>query len=338
MTEILSNRIFVYPVISWLCINKAFSKINSHKTRILVYHGVTREVPAIFNWQQMPVNQFVEQMKYLKKNYNVVSLPFILENLLCQKEVLKRCVALTFDDGYENNFSVVYPVLKEFEFPATFFISTAFIENGHKSLWFESIYNGIVNYSGGDINLSSCGFGIIDTSTGSTKALAIQRLCEQLKGLSYTEMQVKLQCILQKIELKAEESISFPGMSWKQVQTLAADPLITIGGHSHAHPVLSKLSEEEAWKEIVVNKELLENNTGKPMTIFSYPNGNWSPGLASLLRRAGYEFALTTEEKFVTSNPFAVERITVRNPCSIYLFEALVSGFAPIMKRYLGFR
>jgi peptidoglycan/xylan/chitin deacetylase (PgdA/CDA1 family) len=331
------NKLSVYSIISSFRINIIFSKLTAYKARILVYHGVTREVPNVFNWQQIPLDQFVEQMKYLKKHYNVVSLSIMLEYILYKKKFPKRWVALTFDDGYENNFSVVYPILKDLNFPATFFISTAFIGNGNKSLWFDLIYNEIVNYPNSDIDLSSCGLGILDTSTISAKSLAINLLCRHLKLLSYQEILTTLERIFKKEIKKIGEPILFPGMNWKQIQILGEDPLITIGGHSHSHPILNRISEEEALREIDINKKLLENNIKKPVTVFSYPNGNWNSRLISLLKRAGYEFALTTEENFVTSNPYAIERITVRHPSSIYLFEALVSGLIPTMKTYLSF-
>jgi len=337
MKEASDNKMFIYPLISSLYINDIFSKLKNYKARILVYHGVTKQAPGVFNWQQITEGQFIEQMKYLRKHYNVVPLAVILEHVILKKRFPKGCVALTFDDGYENNFSLVYPLLKEFNLPATFFISTAFVGNGTKSLWFDTIYNGIAKYRGSEIDLSPCGFGIADTSTPSAKSQATDWLCNELKTLSYTEMQDRLQCILNKVEMNGQNCIPFPGLSWEQIRILAKDPLFTIGGHSHTHPILTKLPEEQAWKEIIINKELLEENIGKRVTIFSYPNGNWDASLVSLLKRAGYEFALTSEENFVTSNPYAVERITARNPSSIYLFEGLVSGLIPVTKRCLSF-
>jgi peptidoglycan/xylan/chitin deacetylase (PgdA/CDA1 family) len=325
----------IYRVVSLVGINTLLRSLTARRGRVLVYHGVTKQVPEVFNWQQIRLDRFVEHMRYLKKHYNVVPLPVILEHMTRKKEFPKRCVALTFDDGYENNFSVVYPLLKELNFPATFFISTAFIENGNKSLWFDAIYNEITNHRGSEIDLSSCGFGIVNTSTTSAKSRAIDWLCDELKTLSYVEMEAKLQCILKRVEIRMGEPVLFPGMNWEQVRTLAADPLITIGGHSHRHLVLTNVSEEEAWKEIIINKQLLEKNIGKSVTVFSYPNGNWNSKLISLLKRAGYEFALTVEENFVTSRPYAIERITVRNPSSQYLFEAVVSGLVPVTRRYL---
>ena len=327
---------FIYPLISSLYLNDIFAKLKNHEARILVYHGVTRQAPGVFNWQQIREDQFIEQMIYLRKHYNVVPLGVILEHVIFKKRFPKGCVALTFDDGYENNFSIVYPLLKEFNFPATFFISTAFVGDGTKSLWFDAIYNGIANYRGPEIDLSPCGFGIADTSTVSAKARTIDWLCRELKTMPYTETQDRLQCILNKVEMSVDDCIAFPGLSWEQIRTLAKDPLFTIGGHSHTHPILTKLPEEQAWKEIIINKELLEQNIRKHVTIFSYPNGNWDASLVSLLKRAGYDFALTSEENFVTLNPYAVERITVRNPSPIYLFEGLVSGLIPVTKKRLG--
>lgn len=99
---------------------------------ILMYHSVGdhRALYAV-----KPEN-FIWQMAYLKNgNFNVISLARLIDLLAAQKEIPDKTVILTFDDGYEDNYLHVFPLLKKYNFPATIFLSTGLIggERGSKS-------------------------------------------------------------------------------------------------------------------------------------------------------------------------------------------------------------
>ena len=323
----------LFSVICQLRLDNAFLKMTSNKARILTYHGVAKRSPEVFNWQQITGEAFFHQMTYLKENFRVIPLLVLLEEVFLRHKIPNQCVAITFDDGYENNFSVVYPILKSLNLPVTFFISTSFIGKNKCSLWFDSIYDALSKYSGMSVDLSSIGFGKLDTSTPLAKSNSILYLTESLKFMSYTNRQEKMAKIIAQIGIKRNERSTFPGMTWDQLSILANDRLVTIGGHGHTHSVLTHLSKEDAWQEITINKRLLEARLDKKVAIFSYPNGNFSIKLVSLLKRAGYTFAVTTKEAFVGSNPYLVQRITVRNPSTMHNYRALVSGIVPVYNK-----
>jgi|GEM_PF-1933078 len=86
---------------------------------ILLYHSVD------YNDIYLTVRPdiFEQQMKYLKeKKYNVISLNELVEDL--HREIKPNTVVLTFDDGFLSHFRNVFPVLINYNFPATFFVST----------------------------------------------------------------------------------------------------------------------------------------------------------------------------------------------------------------------
>src|SRR5579864_1475478 len=66
-----------------------------------------------------------------------------------------------------------------------------------------------------------------------------------------------------------------------------------IGGHTFSHQTLSHLSAEEIRREVTTSKAALEQITGRPVSIFSYPNGRYSPHAIAELKNAGYSGART---------------------------------------------
>jgi len=91
---------------------------------ILMYHSVAYN--KIF-FTVKPEN-FKKQMAYLSvKGYSVIPLAKLVEIIRNKEQITPKTVVLTFDDSFEDNYFNVFPVLKEYHFPATIFIATDFI-------------------------------------------------------------------------------------------------------------------------------------------------------------------------------------------------------------------
>lgn len=86
-------------------------------------------------------------------------------------------------------------------------------------------------------------------------------------------------------------------VTWEQLKIMAADPLVTISGHSKTHPQdLTKLSDEELIPEIVESKELLEKSLDQSIRYFTYPTGKNDTRVRKLVREAGYVAALAMDD------------------------------------------
>src|SRR5690606_30046275 len=94
-----------------------------NKLTILMYHGVLRQALPVPDYCFITEAQFRHQMKYLAKNFRVVTLSEALHQLQ-SGSINYPTAAITFDDGYQNVFDVAFPILREFLLPATVFINT----------------------------------------------------------------------------------------------------------------------------------------------------------------------------------------------------------------------
>jgi len=91
---------------------------------VLMYHSIGSN-DVLFT---VKPEEFARQMKYLKDNqYQVINLAKLVESLKSDRPLPKKNIVLTFDDGYQDNYLNVWPILKKYNFPATIFLATGLI-------------------------------------------------------------------------------------------------------------------------------------------------------------------------------------------------------------------
>ena len=103
---------------------------------ILCYHNIA---PQARGRLTIAVKTFEEQMRYLKaQGYHVINLKEFLEFTSQQRQLPKKSVVITFDDGYKSFIQYAYPILKQLDFNATLFVYTDYIGAGGNALsWLE---------------------------------------------------------------------------------------------------------------------------------------------------------------------------------------------------------
>jgi peptidoglycan/xylan/chitin deacetylase (PgdA/CDA1 family) len=107
-----------------------------NKIVILMYHRVNDSINKELSVKK---NNFIWQMKYLKKSkFNVISMDDAVYKIK-SKNINGRYVVLTFDDGYEDFYYNAYPVLTKHCFPATMYLVPGFIEMQRTFWWDEDI-------------------------------------------------------------------------------------------------------------------------------------------------------------------------------------------------------
>lgn len=111
-------------------------KSNNEGVPVLMYHSVSNDkaFDKLVNLRTTR-DSFIEQMEYLKtNNFTTLTMDELKDFLINNKQVPEKSVVLTFDDGYEDNYTNVYPILKKYGFKATIFVETSSVDNDKNML------------------------------------------------------------------------------------------------------------------------------------------------------------------------------------------------------------
>jgi len=106
---------FSYKYAWWL------PEVENKHPRILMYHQIAEPIKnAKFNGLRVTPDAFEQQLKWLHNNgWNFVTMNELLEN---RDRIQPKTVAITFDDGYENNYKLALPLLKKYHAKATIYV------------------------------------------------------------------------------------------------------------------------------------------------------------------------------------------------------------------------
>jgi peptidoglycan/xylan/chitin deacetylase (PgdA/CDA1 family) len=285
---------------------------------IFLLHGIVRrQIHPVRNYtrKHLPLDEFASLLRNLCRQGVPVSMNDIM--LASRDEPLPpRAFAITFDDGFENNASIAAPVLDDFGIPATFYITTGFIEDGNRS-WTDIIEAAVEAVPTVKIqDISKTIDGIYGTPTQKHAMLEeVRRYVKGNAGIDPYDFAAEIvrQCGLSEAPFDAELDDK---LSWNQVHELTQHPLFTVGGHSHTHRIMSFLPPDELEREVETSLKLLRNVSGKQLNHYSYPEGLkycYSDAVIHTLKRHGIRCCPTAEHglNLVGDDLFRLRRIFV---------------------------
>jgi peptidoglycan/xylan/chitin deacetylase (PgdA/CDA1 family)/CelD/BcsL family acetyltransferase involved in cellulose biosynthesis len=259
--------------------------------RILYYHRVNDEHDPFFPAHSTSV--FDAQMRYIARHYKVVGLGELLAHL--EGESTEPVIAITFDDGYKDNYQNALPILQRYGLPAVIFITTGSIDS-REPIWFEQLAHALRRTSREFIDLEIDLPRRFRTRTDAERLESNGRIFAMLRTLPEDERRRWMAEILRKLAVPVDQERHDKMLTWDQVR-LMKQYGIDFGSHTVSHPFLSKLTREQATREVVESKRRIEEELQCPVRYFAYPNGReedigmWNK---ELLRSTGYQAALTT--------------------------------------------
>ena len=265
-------------------------------------------------YHQVDKERFDNQMKYLKNNYNVISLEEFVKTFKEKRKFKKNTVVITFDDGYLNNYINVFPILKKYRLPSTMFVITGLIGT-NKLAWWDEIKFAILKtdknkytfeFKGRTINLD-----LSNEQKRLEEFIVIHKLVSKYNFKLRQEATKKINRDLKSKKLEGNPE-NYRFMNWDQIMELSNNN-IEIGAHSITHPYLSNIPKREMIKEIKDCKIFIEEKIQKPVKSFCYPSGDTTKDISNLVKNIGYTSAYTTKMGQITndSNPYALERIGI---------------------------
>ena len=252
--------------------------------RILMYHGVAPQ----------SAQALAEQLHYLVRHFKVVSLETMLDRLSNGGFPLAHEIVLTFDDGLRNNLTVVYPILRQLQVPATMFVCPGLVDSG-AWLWNHEMRCRMQTLPAPE--LAELRMKLLAPGT------SVDAIVEWMKTLRLPQRLMAETTIRQAtagFQPTDAQREAFDIMDWEDLRSLDRN-LITVGSHTLSHPILTTLSGEEIESEILESRTCLEQRLQRKIDFFCYPNGAYDKRAYQLVQNA-YRAAVTTESGVIAGS------------------------------------
>lgn len=262
---------------------------------VLIFHRVLPTPDPLFP-DEPDADRFAEILDWVGRSFNVLPLDRAITDL-CSGTLPPRALAITFDDGYADNYTVALPVLERFGFHATFFVASSFLDGGR--MWNDTVIESIRACAASSIDLGD--LGQHDLSTHAARRQAIDRILPQVKYLVPSERLDCVSRIAERCGIRPPDDLM---MTSEQLRSLHGAGM-GVGGHTRTHPILARLPDSDARAEIEGGKADLETILGRRLTLFAYPNGK--PGVdydsrhTAMVKECGFDAAVSTSAGTATT-------------------------------------
>lgn len=306
---------------------KLLENVDSQKPgflRVLTYHRV--DEPARRPWLDPGLisaspKDFDAQMAYLAAHYQVLTVSDVLAVIQSRnyKDLPARAVLVTFDDGYYDFEEQAWPILKRYKIPAALFVPTAYPDHPEQTFWWDNLYQAIRNTS--QIEIPNTPIGAVSLSNAAARNQSYQRLKNHMKTLKHTEAIAAVKEFCNALGVQPASNCI---MSWDTLRRLSQEGL-TLGAHTRTHPLVNRISLEEARREAVGSLEDLRHQIGAALPIFAYPSGEFSNDVVNMLGREGFSLAFTTQRginNITHMNPLRIQRINVGGRTTLPVLRA----------------
>jgi len=196
----------------------------------------------------VPPQDFEEQIAWLvSSGFNTMTMRELEEVRAGKIGLPPKPIVLTFDDGYRDFYTSVFPLLKKYHLKATAFIITGFV--------------GQPAY-----------------------------------------------------------------MTWSMIDAIDKSGLVDVGAHTVTHPDLAQLSTAEQTEQIDNCQKALEQHLGHPVYDFAYPSGDYNSTTLEILQRAGFQTAVTTQNRWsqATDPSLQLPRVRVHGQVTLVEYKAML--------------
>lgn len=303
--------------------------------RILAYHRVlTLQDPNAFDFDLDLVSTsaegFREQMQLLRRYFSPMALGEVIAALDSGKRLPANTVVVTFDDGYDDNYRVAYPILREFGVPATFFVSTSHIDSG-RPFGYDWLVHMILHASVQRLVLPELDLDLLMPLLRTERRQLASQVLRQMKGVSDAVQASMISRLEHEWMMPREAGHSdCRPMSWDALREMRASGF-EIGSHGVGHCMLALLSPEQLEAELVESKAALERELGEPATLLSYPVGGelaFDRRVMEATMAAGYRGAcsyICGTNPQPALNRFALRRLPVERAMGTGWFSAMLT-------------
>jgi peptidoglycan/xylan/chitin deacetylase (PgdA/CDA1 family) len=308
-SEFMNGKIAIKRILAALMSTCGIDDLLEHfclstKAFVLMYHRVLSTVdnqpclvqPGMF----VSASTFEKHLSFLKARFKVVFLEDLVNMILTGENIGGVC-SITFDDGWQDNYTDAFPVLEKYQVPATVFLASGYVGTD-RIFWPEEIAYYLAQRKVIKSELDSAPrsairfFEEIGKPYQNRRVTFFDRGIEILKRYSPNEREEILGYFR---GMFGSNSLPRQMLSWEEAREMQISGLVRFGAHTASHEILDQVSLEKARDEISTSRKDIEHRLETKVRTFAYPNGNYNTNIQAILQENKFVAAVTTRKGFL---------------------------------------
>ncbi len=302
---------------------------------VLAYHRIIDpNTPDFIDYRPVvsaSPDMFAQQMAFVGQHFNPVSLWDVVTALRGGGTLPPKPLLVTFDDGYLDNYTHAYPILKQHNIPAVIFLVTDRMDNPTEPLWWDALARAFHQTSQTDAELPLIGRAQVMDAT-------LDKLLDALKQLPERDRQTATEQAFDVLGVSNIEGTPL-FVNWEQVNEMRSHE-ITPQPHTHTHPILTRIDAEELERELTRSQQMIAEHAHTDGLALAYPNGgaaDYSPGIIETVKRLSFYMAFTLTPgpmrwRQVQRHPHQIRRVYLSYKDTFEVFVMKVMGVPALGK------
>ena len=285
-----------------------YHRIDLPERRPSLYPGLISATPG----------DFERQMAFVAANCRVVGAAELLEARRNGVGLPPRSVMITFDDAYRDFAEYAWPVLERLGLAVTLFVPTGYPDRPERAFWWDRLHQAVQETERTEVTTP---VGTMPLAGEESRALAYRRLRDYLKTVPHGQATATMEQLAGELGAPAATSAV---LGWEELRQLAGSG-VTLAPHTRNHPLLDRVSADQARAEIAGSVEDLEREIGSTLPVFAYPSGQLNDAVVAALEEMGFEAAFTTARgpnDLRNANWLRLGRINITRRATVPLIRA----------------
>jgi L-malate glycosyltransferase len=310
-------------------VEQALGRLLRRGSAVFMFHRILPNGERTYDSEMVTSTEaFGAFLDWLRGKYRVLPLDELVQSSGFPNTRRPQC-AITFDDGWIDNYLHAFPLLRQRQLPATIFLPLQFIGTS-KRFWQDRLWLSLRNLNPAERRKSIQGAarGLPWFPIGAEFVHNLAGLRRFLRTRSTEEADDFAD------RLVDSTGVSLPVagrtfLNWDEIHEMQGNG-ISFGSHSVSHGLLTRMEQAKATAEIHKSREELANRLRENITGFAYPWGTASWVTHNAVKNAGYEFAVTTLPGLITrkADRWMLPRIFISNSVLRCGEQAFASGKA----------
>ncbi|RIX45490.1 MAG: polysaccharide deacetylase family protein [Rhodocyclales bacterium GT-UBC] len=273
-------------------ITRAFSPGGAQgNLSVLFFHRVVAERDPL-SPDEPTAAEFDRLLGWLQRQFTVISLSEGVSRL-ANGNLPPAAAAITFDDGYFDNLSLAAPLLQKRNLPATLFVATDYIDGG--IMFNDMVIEALRKTNLSRLDLSELDLPVFELEDWSQRRAAVNAILRAIKHQAPAQRLDTARAVVTRCDVTLPQDLM---MSREHLREFSRHGF-EIGAHTGSHPILTKLDDADAYRDIQRSRTWLEECLDRRIGLFAYPNGKYGQDFDSrhrdMARACGFDAAFSTE-------------------------------------------